>query len=170
MTNDEAHHPRAYQRLLIDQANAEMGRRRISRRELSRITDIPRTVLDRLFQCERDMSVRQWDAIATALGFDPGELAKKARAEAGGEAMPPASDSQTPPSGDDVRGLITWLLDHSDKDGVLQTRLGDLRRQTGLSSRRLKGVEAEMVNTRRRELERALAELAPGDSPPAQAN
>src|SRR6478609_9309174 len=110
--------PRTYQRLLIDEANAEMGRQRISRRELARISGIPRTTMDRLFQCERDMNVTQWDAIATALGFDPGELARRAHRTAG-EVVPPARDHDEPPAGADARALIAWLLEHPSRDEEL---------------------------------------------------
>jgi hypothetical protein len=148
---------RSYQRTLIDQANAEMGRQRMSRRELARVTGIHRNTLDRLFLCERDLNVTQWDAIATALGFDPGELARKAASEAG--------DRPRPPSGGDERQTILWLMAHPEDDGVLQTRLGDLRRESGSTGSALAAVEREMRLNRRTELERALAEV-----PPAQAN
>jgi hypothetical protein len=81
MSSDEAP-DRSYQRTLVDQANAEMGRQRLSRRELARITGIHRNSLDRIFSCTRDLNVTQWDAIAHALGFDPGELARAAGDEA----------------------------------------------------------------------------------------
>ena len=147
---------RAYQRLLIDQANAEMGRQRISRRQLMRLTGIPDATMNRIFTCERDMNVTQWDAIASALGFDPGELARKAH---GGER------SVTPRKGEDPRTLIRHLMDHPEDDAVLQARLGELRRDSGSSGRTLAEVESEMVHNRRNELGRALEAL-----PPAQAN
>lgn len=78
MTTEQGTGGRAYQRLLIDQANAEMGRQRISRRQLMRLTGIPDATMNRIFTCERDLNVTQWGAIAHALGFDPGELAKMA--------------------------------------------------------------------------------------------
>jgi hypothetical protein len=112
------------------------------------------------------MSLDLTGAICDYLGLDmPAALRGERRL-----VVPEARDHETPPSGGDVRTMILRFIDHPEDDGVLQTRLGDLRRQTGLSGRRLAGVEAEMVNTRRRELERALAELAPGGSRPAQAN
>jgi hypothetical protein len=86
---------RSYQQILIDQANAEMGRQRVSRRELARITGIHRNTLDRLFLCERDLNVTQWDAIASALGFEPGALAKMAQEAA--VARKPSTDSGVHP-------------------------------------------------------------------------
>lgn len=60
MITGSAPDKRAYQRLLIDQANAEMGRQRISRRQLMRLTGIPDATMNRIFTCERDMNVAQW--------------------------------------------------------------------------------------------------------------
>ena len=154
MSNDQGPHPRVYQRILVDQANAEMGRRRISRRELSRISGIPRNTLDRLFTCERDMNVRQWEAIATALGFDPGELARKARADAGG-ADPMGQ------SGSDVRALITRYLDNPDEDPRLRALLDDVAGQSGVTVAEAKRLDAMIRGTRRAELEQALAALPP---------
>lgn len=112
MSTDPVAEPRAYQRILIDQANAEMVRRRprISRRALMRMTGIPKATMDRIFTCERDMSVAQWEAIATALGFDPGELARRARESAGtGDPIPAGRRAGGPPIGADPRNCPLWV-------------------------------------------------------------
>lgn len=150
---------RTYQRILIDQANAEMGRQRISRRELARITGIPRTTMDRLFQLDRDMNVTQWGAIATALGFDPGVLARKAT----GEVVPPASE-QRPSANADARTLIQWLVDHPDDDAELQARLSDSA-SGSLRGRAQRRVHDTIRDIRRKELENALAALPPSSHP-----
>jgi DNA-binding Xre family transcriptional regulator len=144
---------RAYQRLLIDEANAEMGRQRISRRQLMQMTGIAPATMNRIFTCERDMNVAQWESIASALGFDPGELARKAH-----------GTSVTAQRGEDPRTLIQFLMDHPDNDGTLQARLGELRRESGASGRTLAAVEREMVLNRRTELSRALDALPPANS------
>lgn len=56
-------------------------------------------------------------------------------------------------------------MDHPEQDGELQSRLGELRRDSGSSGSALAAVEREMTHNRRSELGRALEAL-----PPAQAN
>ena len=158
MDNTESAGTRAYQRLLIDEANAEMGRQRISRRKLSRITGIPRTTMDRLFQCERDMNVAQWEAIATALGFDPGELAGRAHG-----VLPPRSDNPEPPLGTDVRTTIQWLLANPTYDPELNHRLSEADHQVDLSGQQKARLLDTIKEVRREELNRALAALPPSE-------
>lgn len=142
---------RAYQQQLIDQANAEMGRQRISRRELMRRTGIPDATMNRIFNCERDMNVQQWDAIATALGFDPGELARKATGQVKTRPSPEA----------DPRTLITWLLAHPEDDAELVTRLDEIAHQVDVRGARLASLQDTIRTVRREELTQALGVLPP---------
>lgn len=110
-----------------------------------------------------DRNKPEWKAsyialTATALGMSASELVAAAehRAEPG---------RVTPRKGEDPRTLIQFLMTHPDEDGVLQARLGELRRDSGSSGRTLAQVEREMVLNRRSELGRALEAL-----PPARAN
>lgn len=141
---------RSYQRLLIDQANAEMGRQRVSRRELARMIGIHRNTLDRIFTCERDMNVAQWDAIAHALGFDPGELAARA-----------SRASVTPPKGEDPRTIIAWLIANPSQDEELNNRLSEADATPELRGSALVQIRETIRDVRRAELERALAALPP---------
>lgn len=70
---------RTYQRRLIAEVDAEMGRRRMSRRELSRLTGIHRVQLDRIFLLQRDLNVAQWATICAALDVDPAAMALRAQ-------------------------------------------------------------------------------------------
>jgi DNA-binding Xre family transcriptional regulator len=149
MINDRSG-DRDYQKALIAEIDAVMGRRRISRRELSRLSGIHRVTLDRVFNFERDLNVAQWAAICSALGVDPGETAAR--------ASHPSVASLT---GDDPRALITCLLNNPDMDGNLNSRLSDAESRSGLRGSQLEALKETIRDVRRRELGEALRHLPP---------
>jgi lambda repressor-like predicted transcriptional regulator len=141
---------RDYQRALIEELDAEMGRRRISRRELSRLSGIHRVTLDRIFTLQRDLNVAQWAAIAQALGIDPSELAARASAS-----------SVTPPKSDDPRTLIAWLLANPGQDEELNNRLSEAVSSGEFRGSALTQIQETIRDVRRNELVNALAALPP---------
>lgn len=141
---------RDYQRALIEELDAEMGRRRISRRELSRLSGIHRVTLDRIFTLQRDLNVAQWAAIAHALGIDPSELAARASAS-----------SVTPPKGEDPRTLIAWLLANPGQDEELNDRLSEAVASGDFRGSALTQIQETIRDVRRNELVNALAALPP---------
>lgn len=144
---------RDYQRALIAEIDSVMGRRRISRRELSRLSGIHRVTLDRIFTFERDMNVAQWDAMCSALGVDPGEMAARA-----------SNPSVTAHPGEDPRSLIAYLLNNPTQDDTLNTRLSEAESRSGLRGSQLAAHKETIRNVRRRELGDALRALPPSEA------
>jgi lambda repressor-like predicted transcriptional regulator len=156
---------RTYQAALIAAINAEMGGLGLSRRQMLARAGLSENTMERVFRLQRDLNVTQIEAMAEAMGVTPEHIARRAsewRGRADGDD--PATASVTSHLSEDPRTLIRYLMDHPDNDGTLQTRLGELRRESGASSRTLAAVEHEMVNNRRTELARALDALPPANS------
>lgn len=94
---------RPHQRRLIDQINAELRRRGMSRNALGRQADVsmsPQT-LQRIFNCTRDMTVEQWGAISAVL-----------------EIAAPRLATERPP------GSVAWLATPHLADGMEQVGRG----------------------------------------------
>jgi hypothetical protein len=97
------------------------------------------------------MNVTQWDAIAHALGFEPGGLAARATQEV----------TVTPPKSEDPRVLLTWLLANPSRDEELNRRLSDAAASLDLPSSALGQIRETIREVRRSELLNALAALPP---------
>src|SRR6478609_6046399 len=123
---------RQYQQALVAAIRSELGGRGWSRKQLAELSGITEQTMERIFNLKRDMSVRQVEQIAAALGVEPESLALEARRWRAGTSTGrlstgiPASDYATWGSTHlptDPRSLLRSLIDNPDMDDELTHRL-----------------------------------------------
>jgi transcriptional regulator with XRE-family HTH domain len=142
--------------IALGQVIKDRAGRAVTNRQIAAHVGVHPTQIGRYLSGVKSPTLEEIRLMSEAVGADWLDVLNEAHALVAGA---------TPLSGEDPRTLIQFLMTHPDEDGVLQARLGELRRDSGSSGRTLASVEREMVLNRRSELGRALEAL-----PPAQAN
>lgn len=145
---------RSYQASLVAAIRAELGGLGLTQKELAERSGIAYQQIQRYFKLQRDMSVREFGAIAAALDVDPETLVAEARRWRAGTTTKPLTHSPVDP-----RTLLQDLLDNPDKDTELLARLGEAAEHVGTKSSRAKRLAAEIRDTRSEELRSALERL-----------
>lgn len=133
--------------------------RDVTNRQIAAHVGVHPSQIGRYLSGEKSPTLEEIRLMAEAVGADWFDMLNEAHDRVAG------SVTHIPPlRSEDPRTLIQFLIDHPEQDGELQTRLGDLRRESGSSSRALAEVEQDMTHNRRIELARALDALPPANT------
>lgn len=148
-----------YQRAIVAALNAEIGARGWTRKYLGELAGINEQQMLRLFNCHRQLNVAQLGAMVDALGVTIEHIA--AEADRWSRELPATRSDRPAPRPTDPRELLLWLIANPSQDDVLNGRLSEVESRTGLSGNALGKLRDQIRHTRRAELRRALAALAP---------
>jgi transcriptional regulator with XRE-family HTH domain len=151
-----------YQRAMVSALRAEIAARGWTRKELGERAGINEQTMLRTFLCKRAMNVAQLSAMADALGVTIEYLAGEADRWA--RDLPATRSDRPVHRPTDPRELIAWLIANPSQDDVLNTRLSEVERRTGLTGNALAQLRDQVTRSRRAELTKALRALPPSEN------